>query len=109
MPRIERRDDAVLQALTAWPKLLRFSGGSAPSALHQLGDATLLAERLDPHLFELGKIARGRDGVDQLGLESIELWLRHGKGSCPADSRKRGQAPRCGGGGLDQTLEGCGS
>ena len=59
-----------LQLLTAWPKLLRSSGGMRAERLHQLRDAALLAERGDAHRLERGEVCRLGDGAKQLAPRS---------------------------------------
>ena len=107
MPRIERFGNTGLQCVDRLPETLAFLRRHRAERLHQLGDATLLAKRLDPHLVELSKIARGRDRLDQLGFQSIELWLSQGKGSCRR--WRKCQAPAAAEAALTRLWNACGS
>ena len=49
LARRQRRLDLALERVDAWPGLARAARAAARPALHQLGDAALLAERRHPH------------------------------------------------------------
>ena len=80
-PRFERFADRCLQAVDDLAVGLALIRRERTERLHQLGDAALLAERGDAHLFELVEIGGFSDGVKQLGLETVELKRAHGSGS----------------------------
>ena len=80
-PCLERLTDRRLQAVDDLAVGFALIRRQRAERLHQLGDAALLAERGDADLFKLVEVGRFRDGVKQLGLETVELKRAHGSGS----------------------------
>ena len=88
---------AFARALLADPRILILD--EATSALDPDSEAIVNAN--------IRKIARGRDRLDQLGFQSIELWLSQGKGSCRR--WRKCQAPAAAEAALTRLWNACGS
>src|SRR5262245_37989522 len=68
----QRLADAILQLIDGLPEALALFRRHAPERLHQLGDAALLAERSDSHIFQRYEVCSLGDRGKQLALDPLE-------------------------------------